>query len=159
MNCTFTSIGETSRGVIYRCVTCGATLPPLRQVPHRVFRHCSESGVEAPSIILRGEMFLTAAQKWQLAGAPERSDADVDTLSKCCQQCEQFRAGSCQLCGCRCMSAAEEKQDVVSIVLGKSLRNKIRMATEDCPWKCVECGYSRWQHVSGDGCQKFQGRT
>lgn len=159
MNCTFTRIGETTRGVIYRCVTCGTTLPPLRSQPERIYRRCPAGGVESPPVLLRGEMILTAAQRWKLAGRPERTNEEVELLAtQACQQCEQFRQGVCGLCGCPCRTVAQEQQDLIGLVVGQALRNKIRMATEDCPWKCLDCGHSRWQHVSGAGCDTFRGR-
>lgn len=157
MNCTFTKVGDTTRGTIYRCVTCGTTLKPLQQKPERIFRRCPAGGATAPSLLLRGEMFLTATQRWKMAGSPTRSDEDVQRLAEeCCQKCEHLNNGICQLCGCACMTPKQEKHDLAAIVVGKALRNKIRMATEDCPWKCLDCGKSKWAH--GDDCPAFRGK-
>lgn len=81
-------------------------------------------------IVRNAFRYLSARQRWILAGKPERSDEHVQWIyEQECQPCEHFQqvregVGKCKLCSC-------------GLNLGHSL-NKIRWATESCPigkWK------------------------
>lgn len=151
--CVPIKVGETARGVIYRCGACGFTFPPVRVA--RLERYCPSSGVDVPPLTTRGELLLSASQRWLLAGKPERSDAEVLRIAtECCQPCRYFRNGACGLCGCPCRTPAEESADPATLIVGRALRNKIRMQTEDCPLLCARCSQSRWRHL--DGTCEFQ---
>lgn len=153
MMCVPLKVGEVIRGVIYRCRACGFTFPPVRAA--RLERYCPASGVALPPLPLRGELLLSAGQRWLLAGKPERSDDEVLRIAtECCQRCRYFRDGACSLCGCPCRTPLQESADPATLLVGRALRNKIRMATEDCPLQCAQCGQSLWRHL--DGACQFQ---
>lgn len=68
-----------------------------------------------------GKHYTMALAKWTVAGWPTRDQAEVERIYRdCCNPCDDNTNGRCKLCGCR-------------VNLGIALRNKIRMATEDCP--------------------------
>jgi hypothetical protein len=65
-----------------------------------------------------------AVKKWMAAGAPVRTQPEIDAAFSICHACEFFQplkheSGTCQKCGC--------------FVNRNGLLNKIRMATESCP--------------------------
>lgn len=149
MKCVWVKIGETGNGNIYRCRNCDTVLPPLRG-ECRVNSECRSGPAKDISLILKGQMILTAKHRWEQAGRPERSDEQVQRLAEqCCQVCKYFLDGHCGLCGCPCRTPKQESSDPLTKIVGRALRNKIRMGTEDCPWKCAVCQHSKWQHVSG----------
>lgn len=84
--------------------------------------------------------YALAIMRWVRKGQPTRSDTEVDRIASTCKGCENYNAQRCVVCKCRVRSVAEEVHGGVHV----ALTNKIRMATEDCPVKCKQCGKSKW---------------
>ena len=98
------------------CVHCGyqARRPGTR-------RTCS---VTRPlSLLVKLHNYEAAIAKWLKAGRPVRDDATVARLEAICHsnQCGLYREGTCGACGCPVSTSRW------------AVRNKIRMATENCP--------------------------
>lgn len=82
--------------------------------------------------------YVTAAMRWQAAGRPTRSDAEVDRLFReICSQCPRFDASRATCthpqCGCQVRSVSGETTSLVGRLLSRRLANKLRWATERCP--------------------------
>ena len=91
-----------------------------------------ESITELPSLRKQVVSYAKEIRRWQKAGQPNRSDAEVERLYGICssqtEPCRFFRPptgdekkGRCSICGCR----------VNVSVYG--VLNKLRMATTSCP--------------------------
>lgn len=85
-----------------------------------------EANVDAksPTLVKRVLTWRASIKRWDAAGKPTRSDAEVERImSECCGPCEHYneRWSQCKLCGCFC-----RKQ-------GQAKFNKPKMATEKCP--------------------------
>ncbi len=76
---------------------------------------------DSPSFPRRILTWAQAIVRWQAAGRPRRSDAEVESLLAICLPCERYRDGVCAKCGC---GVSRSKTAIV---------NKLRMTTEVCP--------------------------
>ena len=74
-----------------------------------------------PGLANRAGRYAAAVAKWNLAGRPRRTDAEVDAILAICTPCGQFDGQQCSLCGCRINKSK------------RAIANKARMATEHCP--------------------------
>ena len=156
--CDFVVVARSPAGTAHRCRRCLYTTKPLRTTgPIR--RVCTAPN-EPPSAVAMAASYISTVTRWELAGRPQRSDELVARITEhCCQPCPHFSGGSCGMCGCPVRTPAAEQADLLSRIVGPGLRNKIRMATEDCPDRCQACGHSRWQHGAGAcqcGCPGFE---
>lgn len=79
---------------------------------------------EIPSLARRTLSYAEALVVWTTAGCPKRSDKEVERIfHQHCKRCAWFDAER-QICrGCGCPVADS----------GYAVRNKIKMATENCP--------------------------
>lgn len=73
-----------------------------------------------PTMPGMAKRYISSTAKWLAAGAPTRSDSEVESLLSICRGCEWWRDGSCGKCGCR-------------LNKGNGIGNKLRRATESCP--------------------------
>lgn len=150
--CEFTPLG----GKKHRCIHCGYVTPPLR-AGKRIARRCLVDARPAtsggPSTARKIATFASAVKRWIAAGSPTRSDSEVERIvSLACHHCPLFNGSICthRNCGCRIQTPKQERKEwTIRGILSKSLQNKARMATEDCPDKCDKCGESRWSHIDG----------
>jgi len=79
---------------------------------------------EIPNLARRTLSYAEALVVWTAAGCPKRSDKEVERIfHQHCKRCGWFAADR-QICrGCGCPVADS----------GYAVRNKIKMATENCP--------------------------
>ena len=111
------------------CQRCGHSHPATSHPPERIFRTCNPG--KQPPIMARAAGYARAIAKWETAGRPQRTDAEVDhSWSEFCQPCEMLVNGKCTACGCPVKPTREESKQAV---ISKSLLNKLRMGTEHCP--------------------------
>lgn len=99
-----------------KCVHCGYQ---ARRADTR--RNCAID--RPPSLLVRLRNYEAALARWLAAGRPVRSDAEVEGLLAICEsnRCGAYREGTCLSCGCPVNRS------------GFAVRNKLRMATEQCP--------------------------
>lgn len=101
---------------------CGVTnLPVTEEVCGRCAK---DSKMETARLMDKAVNYATAVRKWVAAGRPERTDAEIEHLYETfCSKCSMFdkERQVCNSCGC----PASKNQP--------ALRNKLRMATEECP--------------------------
>lgn len=129
---------KTIRG--YECVNegCGyvfarldlladQSVPPRRQcrakeATSRVVHHLAEATGD-PSLLEKAGHYAKAIAKWTFAKFPVRTAEEVAACVAVCESCEHYDAEktSCKVCGCKVTAK------------GMAVRNKARMATEDCP--------------------------
>jgi len=88
--------------------------------------------------MIRVRRFLTAAMRWERAGRPTRSDAEVERIYlEHCALCAWLRGHRCRhpRCGCQVRTPMAERQagGPLAAWLPRALLNKLRMATESCP--------------------------
>ena len=78
-----------------------------------------------PGLVKRGARYGKAVAVWTAAGAPTRSQAEIDERLAICQACPEYSPehSACKLCGCNINAQAN------------GLKNKLAMATEKCPAK------------------------
>lgn len=79
---------------------------------------------QPPGIVRRAISYAEAMAQWTAAGRPVRSDKDVEQIfNRFCKTCRWYDRPRkiCKGCGCR---VADN---------GYAIRNKIKMATENCP--------------------------
>ena len=114
-------------GCDLKCLHCGYQ---ARREGTR--RNCS-SNAPRPSLGTQLTGYAAAVSRWLAAGAPKRSDEEVDDLLAICQACPTGRydasRGACSKCGCKVNASSW------------AILNKLRMATESCPdghWGAVE---------------------
>ncbi len=72
----------------------------------------------------RAYSYTEALARWTAAGQPVRPDKKVERIfSQCCKTCNWYdpKRQICRGCGCRVADS------------GYAVRNKIKMATENCP--------------------------
>lgn len=83
----------------------------------------------SPSLVAKATSYAIARGRWELAGRPVRSEAEVLEILAVCRggdgrrRCERFdpASGTCNACGCPVNDGQE------------AVENKAKMATEDCP--------------------------
>lgn len=108
-----------------RCQNCGWKYKyPNRRWPNR---NCDNPPDLRPAADKLGittnniKHYARALARWTAAGMPTREQAEVERLEAVCRACEHYRKGRCTKCGC-CVSKSRA-----------AWRNKIKMATENCP--------------------------
>lgn len=113
----YTSCEFRSRGSE---VKCGVTnLPVSIDQCNRCAKEAKMEAARFPEKIMN---YATALRRWVAAGKPERTDAEIEKLyDEHCSKCSMFQNGVCNSCGC----PASKDQPAI--------RNKLRMATEECP--------------------------
>ena len=79
---------------------------------------------QGPGVITKAINYGLSTVKWRAAGSPMRTDEQVNEIAKICYDCERFQNDTCLECGCPILNAQNEK---------KPKRNKLRLATEECP--------------------------
>lgn len=74
------------------------------------------------TLLERGGRWAKAVAKWTAAGWPVRADEEVAACHAVCQICEKYDHSkqTCKVCGCKVTAK------------GMAIRNKAKMATEDC---------------------------
>jgi len=80
--------------------------------------------VKRPTLVKRILTWKASIRRWEEAGKPTRSDAEVERImTECCEPCDHYnhRWSQCKLCGCFCKKQGQPKF------------NKPAMATERCP--------------------------
>ena len=149
--CEFRLDGTRARCNNPACIYCGCFVEPIRcqvclsgpkdpdipsglQATRRLpTRKQAASGDPAPtsdtppdplSFVKRAFSYAEALARWAAAGRPERPDKEVERIfNENCKTCKWYDPDRqiCRGCGCR---VAES---------GMAVRNKIKMATENCP--------------------------
>jgi len=103
----------------------------LEDIQARYDRYIEVLSVPKKHRALRlAQRYASAVLRWQSAGRPLRSDAEVDRIHQVCTCCEHYQpkadgCGVCRDCGCGL-------RDAQFTGLLDALTNKIRMATEHC---------------------------
>lgn len=101
-------------------VVCGVTNLPV--TIDQCNRCAKESKMEAARFPEKIVNYVTALRRWVATGKPERTDEEIEKLyDDHCSKCSMFQNGVCNSCGC----PASKDQPAI--------RNKLRMATEECP--------------------------
>lgn len=101
---------------------CGVTDLPVD--PDKCNRCAKESKMETAKLLEKPMNYLAAVRKWFAAGKPERTDEEIKEIyEKHCSGCRMFdkERQVCNSCGCPASTTQP------------ALRNKLRMATEECP--------------------------
>lgn len=100
--------------------TCGVTgLGVTKEICGRCAKETKD---ETPNMLQKVMNYSAAVRRWVAAGRPERTDAEIEKIyNEHCSGCSLFVNGVCNSCGC----PASKDQP--------ALRNKLRMATEECP--------------------------
>ena len=134
MICNFSPIA----GNRFRCIRCGFITPPMRIDAARIRRKChpGKRPAELPPTATQAARYLSAIERWRLAGRPERTDDEVrEILETYCVACEHFEAGRCTHhgCGCNVRTPEEEQATLLGRYVHRGLVNKLRQATESCP--------------------------
>lgn len=110
-----------------KCVVCGWVWNhPNHPFPRR---NCDNPPDLRPAASALGistaniKHYVQALARWTAASMPTRNQAEVERLETICVACEHYRNGRCARCGC-CVNKSRV-----------AVRNKIKMATENCPIK------------------------
>lgn len=102
--------------------TCSVTgLPASKDICQRCAK---DEKMETASLLQKPMNYLAAVRRWTAAGRPERTEAEMQAIyDEHCSKCAMFDKDRkiCNSCGC----PANTNQP--------ALRNKLRMATEECP--------------------------
>lgn len=116
-----------------RCENCGFLTEPTNHSPSRIRRPCSPTrNPSIPPIATRAANYARAVSRWQAAGRPERTDAEVDAIFRdFCSTCSLLVDGKCSACGCPVKPSKDDGTGMGR--MSKALANKIRMGTERCP--------------------------
>jgi hypothetical protein len=80
--------------------------------------------------------YAKAITKWVSAGAPTRTDEEVDEIFETqCKQCPLYSVdrGRCKSCGCNLSGDEAGLKSLLKLFHANALVNKIRMLTEHCP--------------------------
>ena len=133
--CEFRPETGTQRWV---CINCGFRTSVMRRPPSSIRRKCNPGRKprQLPSTTTQVVRYLSAVERWRLAGQPERTDDHVrEILETCCIPCEYFERGRCthSNCGCNVRAPEEEQETLLGRFVHRGLSNKLRMATERCP--------------------------
>ena len=107
-----------------RCVYCGWQWKRDTPFPRRNCDNPPDLRPAAKKLGIRTihiKHFAQALIRWTAAGMPMREQAEVERLEAVCRECKHYRNGRCAKCGC-CVSKSRV-----------AVRNKIKMATENCP--------------------------
>jgi hypothetical protein len=93
------------------------------------------AAVSMPTLPRRAARYLSAVTRWQLAGRPTRTDAEViQIVNEHCQWCDYFKDKHCSHAGCGCnIRTPDEESNSLFGKLSGALANKVRMGTEGCP--------------------------
>lgn len=101
---------------------CGVTNLPVN--PEICTRCVKDDKTATATFGQKAVNYLTAVRRWVAAGRPERTDEEIQEIyDNHCSGCSMFdkERQVCNSCGC----PASKNQP--------ALRNKLRMATEECP--------------------------
>lgn len=104
--CVFETIPGDSH-YTHLCTVCGRKVLSPRE---RIVRECGGG----TGLLAKATSYSVAYLRWTAAGRPHRTTEEQASTLAICQSCEHFDADKCGLCGCW-------------------LRQKIKMATENCP--------------------------
>lgn len=110
--------------VLFTCPKCHLQIP-MAESDWPLACACGERydkpEQDLPPIAVRLWNYAEAVKRWQERGRPVRAPEEINRIFQICQGCELFHNGTCRKCGC----AVNQKKN--------ALRNKIRMASENCP--------------------------